>query len=160
VSHSKSDFGAKVKILAFFEMGKQQLDLARLHDECERNYRRLLKVPLNAMQLGASAQLSSPRAPNVGLHIEVTEVTKYTSTLTITADRAGPDWIPQIEIKARVYRDAKMLEVIEWCADRTIPWVLAEQKPNQARDEKWQWNIFLSELLIYGLRHGAAVTEV
>jgi hypothetical protein len=67
--------------------------------------------------------------------------------------------VPQIEIKARAYRDAKMLEVIEWCTDRTIPWALAEQKPNQARDEKWQWNIFLSELLIYGLRHGVAITE-
>jgi uncharacterized protein YqiB (DUF1249 family) len=145
--------------LALFEMGKQQLDLARLHDECEHNYRRLLKVPLNAMLLGASAQLRSSQMPNVGLRIEVTEVTKYTSTLTITADRAGPDWVPQIEIKARAYRDAKMLEVIEWCTDRTIPWALAEQKPNQARDEKWQWNIFLSELLIYGLRHGVAITE-
>ena len=146
--------------MAFFEMGRQKLDLTRLHDECEHNYRRLLKVPLNAMVLGASVQLSSRRTPNVGLHIEVTEVTKYTSTLTITADRAGPDWVPQIEIKARVYRDAKMLEVIEWCTDRTIPWTLVEQKPNQARDEKWQWNIFLSELLIYGLRHGSAITEV
>ena len=140
-------------------MGRQKLDLTRLHDECEHNYRRLLKVPLNAMVLGASVQLSSRRTTNAGLHIEVTEVTKYTSTLTITADRAGPDWVPQIEIKARVYRDAKMLEVIEWCTDRTIPWALVEQKPNQARDEKWQWNIFLSELLIYGLRHGSAITE-
>ena len=120
--------------MAFFEIGRQKLDLTRLHDECEHNYRRLLKVPLNAMVLGASVQLSSRRTPNVGLHIEVTEVTKYTSTLTITADRAGPDWVPQIEIKARVYRDAKMLEVIEWCTDRTIPWALVEQKPNQARD--------------------------
>ena len=108
-------------------MGRQKLDLTRLHDECEHNYRRLLKVPLNAMVLGASVQLSSRRTPNVGLHIEVTEVTKYTSTLTIIADRAGPDWVPQIEIKARVYRDAKMLEVIEWCSDRTIPWTLVEQ---------------------------------
>ena len=145
--------------MAFFEIGRQKLDLTRLHDECEHNYRRLLKVPLNAMVLGASVQLSSRGTPNVGLHIEVTEVTKYTSTLTITADRAGPNWVPQIEIKARVYRDAKMLEVIEWCSDRTIPWALVEQKPNQARDEKWQWNIFLSELLIYGLRHGSAITE-
>ncbi|MDG2144997.1 MAG: DUF1249 domain-containing protein, partial [Porticoccaceae bacterium] len=68
-------------------------------------------------------------------------------------------WMPQIEIKARVYRDAKMLEVIEWCTDRTIPWDLSEEKVMQARDEKWQWNIFLSELLIYGLRHGSALAK-
>ena len=48
---------------------------------------------------------------------------------------------------------------IEWCTDRTIPWDLSEEKGMQARDEKWQWNIFLSELLIYGLRHGSALAK-
>ncbi|MGB0668873.1 MAG: DUF1249 domain-containing protein, partial [Porticoccaceae bacterium] len=85
--------------------------------------------------------------------------TRYTSTLLITADRAGPRWLPKIEIKVRVYRDARMAEVIEWCDDRTIPWVLSETKGMQARDEKWQWNIFLSELLSLGLRHGMIELE-
>jgi uncharacterized protein YqiB (DUF1249 family) len=109
--------------------------------------------------MGSLAHLNFPQKPNAGLSIEVIEVTRYTSTLNIKADRAGPHWMPQIEIKARVYRDAKMLEVIEWCTDRTIPWDLSEEKGMQARDEKWQWNIFLSELLIYGLRHGSALAK-
>jgi uncharacterized protein YqiB (DUF1249 family) len=52
-----------------------------------------------------------------------------------------------------------MFEVIEWCSDNTIPWVLSESKGMQARDEKWQWNLFLSELLTHSLQHGAAVIE-
>ena len=142
-----------------FELRKQRLDLSRLHDECERNYQRLQKVPLDSAKMGSLAHLNFPQKPNAGLSIEVIEVTRYTSTLNIKADRAGPHWMPQIEIKARVYRDAKMLEVIEWCTDRTIPWDLSEEKGMQARDEKWQWNIFLSELLIYGLRHGSALAK-
>lgn len=142
-----------------FELRKQRLDLSRLHDECERNYQRLQKVPFDSAKMGSLAHLNFPQKPNAGLSIEVIEVTRYTSTLTIKADQAGPHWMPQIEIKARVYRDAKMLEVIEWCTDRTIPWDLSEEKGMQARDEKWQWNIFLSELLIYGLRHGSALAK-
>jgi uncharacterized protein YqiB (DUF1249 family) len=30
----------------------------------------------------------------------------------------------------------------------------------QARDEKWQWNMFLSELLTHGLRHGITELEI
>ena len=142
-----------------FELRKQRLDLSRLHDECERNYQRLQKVSLDSAKMGSLAHLNFPQKPNAGLSIEVIEVTRYTSTLNIKADQAGPHWMPQIEIKARVYRDAKMLEVIEWCTDRTIPWELSEEKGMQARDEKWQWNIFLSELLIYGLRHGSALAK-
>ncbi len=142
-----------------FELRKQRLDLSRLHDECERNYQRLQKVPLDSAKMGSLAHLNFPQKPNAGLSIEVIEVSRYTSTLNIKADQAGPHWMPQIEIKARVYRDAKMLEVIEWCTDRTIPWELSEEKGMQARDEKWQWNIFLSELLIYGLRHGSALAK-
>ena len=142
-----------------FELRKQRLDLSRLHDECERNYQRLQKVSLDSAKMGSLAHLNFPQKPNAGLSIEVIEVTRYTSTLNIKADQAGPQWMPQIEIKARVYRDAKMLEVIEWCTDRTIPWDLSEEKGMQARDEKWQWNIFLSELLIYGLRHGSALAK-
>jgi len=142
-----------------FELRKQRLDLSRLHDECARNYQRLQKVSLDSAKMGSLAHLNFPQKPNAGLSIEVIEVSRYTSTLNIKADQAGPQWMPQIEIKARVYRDAKMLEVIEWCTDRTIPWDLSEEKGMQARDEKWQWNIFLSELLIYGLRHGSALAK-
>jgi uncharacterized protein YqiB (DUF1249 family) len=53
-----------------------------------------------------------------------------------------------------------MAEVVEWCSDRTIPWALVEKNGMQARDEKWQWNMFLSELLSHGLGHGISALEV
>jgi uncharacterized protein YqiB (DUF1249 family) len=37
--------------------------------------------------------------------------------------------------------------------------MLSERKGMQARDEKWQWNIFLSELLSYGINHGLSVVK-
>ena len=81
-----------------FELRKQRLDLSRLHDECERNYQRLQKVPLDSAKMGSLAHLNFSQKPNAGLSIEVIEVTRYTSTLNIKADQAGPHWMPQIEI--------------------------------------------------------------
>ncbi|MGB2154909.1 MAG: DUF1249 domain-containing protein [Porticoccaceae bacterium] len=145
--------------MSLYERRKQQQDLARLHEECELNYGRLRRIISDGCTLGARFSLQYKDSPRSGINLQVIEVTRYTSTLLITADRAGPRWLPKIEIKVRVYRDARMAEVIEWCDDRTIPWVLSETKGMQARDEKWQWNIFLSELLSLGLRHGMIELE-
>jgi uncharacterized protein YqiB (DUF1249 family) len=144
--------------LSVFEIRRRQRDLKRLHDECELNYQRLQQIMPDAMILGASIRVLYRDKPLSGMRLEVIEVTKYTSMVLIVADRAGPQWLPEIELKARMYRDARMAEVIEWCTDRTIPWALSEHKGMQARDEKWQWSMFLSELLSHGLHHG--ITEL
>jgi uncharacterized protein YqiB (DUF1249 family) len=151
--------------LSVFETRRQQLDLARLHEECELNYKRLHRIIPDSRSLGANFSLHYRAQPNkqpsrAGMKLTIIEVTKYTSTVKIVADRAGPMWLPEIEIKVRVYRDARMAEVVEWCSDRTIPWALVEKNGMQARDEKWQWNMFLSELLSHGLGHGISALEV
>ena len=145
--------------MTVFENRKRHMDLTGLHDECERNYRRLQKIAIDSRQVGFKVMLYYQERSIAGLSIEVIEVAKYTSTLSIVTEQAGPHWMPRIEIKARLYRDAKMAEVIEWCSDRTIPWALTEKVGLQARDEKWQWNIFLGEVLSYGLDHGIVVLE-
>jgi len=146
--------------LSVFKARKQQLDLTRLHEECERNFRRLQRVIPESKMLGATTRFYYEGQSSSGMIVEIIEVTKYTSTLLIIADRAGPRWLPEIEIKVRIYRDAQMAEVIEWCSDRTIPWALSETTAMHERDEKWQWNMFLSELLCHGLRFGVTELEM
>ena len=146
--------------MSVFKARKQQLDLTRLHEECERNFRRLQRVIPESKMLGATTRFYYEGQSSSGMIVEIIEVTKYTSTLLIIADRAGPRWLPEIEIKVRIYRDAQMAEVIEWCSDRTIPWALSETTAMHERDEKWQWNMFLSELLCHGLRVGVTELEM
>jgi len=146
--------------LSVIKARKQQLDLTRLHEECERNFRRLQRVIPESKMLGATTRFYYEGQSSSGMIVEIIEVTKYTSTLLIIADRAGPRWLPEIEIKVRIYRDAQMAEVIEWCSDRTIPWALSETTAMHERDEKWQWNMFLSELLCHGLRFGVTELEM
>ena len=146
--------------MSAFKARKQQLNLTRLHEECERNYRRLQRIIPESKILGATTRLYCEGQSSSGMILEIIEVTKYTSTVLIIADRAGPRWLTEIEIKVRIYRDAQMAEVIEWCSDRTIPWALSETTAMHERDEKWQWNMFLSELLCHGLRVGVTELEM
>ncbi|MDE0841334.1 MAG: DUF1249 domain-containing protein [Porticoccaceae bacterium] len=131
---------------------KKSHDLALLHEECELNYRRLLRVLLKPRQVDSAAWLFAAEGAEGSVELRVVEVTRYTSLVQISAAQSGPVWLDDIDIKVRVYRDAQMVEVVEWNRDRTIPWVLSESSAMYARDEKWQWNLFLSELLSHGLR--------
>ena len=121
---------------------------------------RLLRLIPNPVEVGTSIRVDFADGPSSGMLLTVVEVTKYTYLLTIVADGSRPRWLPEIEVKVRVYNDARMAEVIEWCSDRTIPWLLCESSGMQARDEKWQWNMFLSELLAHGLSRGMSKIEV
>ena len=132
-------------------MQRQNFSLACLHRECELNYARLERLIDENLRLGSCFQIVNER--NSVLDFKVIELAKFTTTLCIKIKSNSPKWLPSIELKARIYRDAKMAEVIEWCSDSTIPWALVERKGPQSRDEKWQWNIFLGELLYQALRH-------
>ncbi len=142
------------------ETRRQRLNLSQLHAECGLNYVRLLRLMPDDVQVGSSIRVDFADGPSSGMRLTVAEVTKYTYLLTIVADSSRPRWLPEIEIKVRIYHDARMAEVIEWCSDRTIPWLLCEQSGMQAWDEKWQWNSFLSDLLAHGLKHGMSKIKV
>lgn len=126
----------------------KRLNLASLHRECERNYLRIMEFVADHDGLGSCF---SANVRHQSIIFTVTEITKYTLTLSVVMESMAPKWVPAIDLKVRIYHDAKMAEVIEWCSDRTIPWELVENKALQSRDEKWQWNVFFSELLAQGL---------
>ena len=119
--------------------------MAGVHRECELNYDRLTQLIADNGQLYRCFTVQNNQSASI--KFKIIEVTKFTTTLFIAVSGVGPNWLPNIDIKVRTYHDAKMAEVIEWCSDGTIPWDLVEKKGLQSRDEKWQWNLFLGELL-------------
>ena len=142
------------------ERRRQRHNLERLHSECELNYVRLLRLMPGPTRLDQVIRVDFTHESKSGMQIRVEEITRYTHLLSIVADGARPEWLPEIQVKVRIYHDAKMAEVVEWCSDRTIPWELAEKSSMQAPDEKWQWNMFLSDLLSHGLSHGMSKVKV
>lgn len=146
--------------MSTYERRRQQLNLVRWHTECELNYCRIYRLVPDLDQCERQVRINYLDNPKTGISVRILERTRYTSLLSIDADGAGPCWLPGIEIKVRIYRDARMAEVIEWCSDRTIPWALCERPGMQSRDEKWQWNWYLSELLSHTLKHGMVDVEL
>ena len=142
-----------------FSNRSKSVNLELLHEEFELNYRRLNRIMGKTDEVGYSASYILDEISDGAVSLYVIEVTKYTSLVRISAPKLGPAWLSDIDLKVRVYRDAKMAEVVEWCKDRTIPFVLSEPSHMQSRDEKWQWHVFLSELLSYGLRNSLAKIE-
>lgn len=131
-------------------MQRQNFNLACLHKECELNYSRITRLIGVNPDLGLFCMTQNSQSE---IQFEVTDTARFTTTLTIKIVSEIPKWLPSIDMQVRVYRDARMAEVIEWCSDNCIPWALVERKGPQSRDEKWQWNIFLGELLYQALRH-------
>ena len=142
------------------ETRRQRHNLERLHSECELNYVRLLRLMPGTAKLEHSIRVDFTHGYDSGMQVTVEEITRYTHLLSIVADGVRPDWLPEIQMKVRIYHDARMAEVVEWCSDRTIPWELSEKSSMQAPDEKWQWNMFLSDLLSHGLSHGMSRVKV
>ncbi len=143
-----------------FRNRNKAVNLELLHEEFELNYKRLSRIMGKTDEVGYSTTYVVDEFSNGRVSLNVIEVTKYTSLVRITAPSSCPAWLTDIDLKVRVYHDAKMAEVVEWCRDRTIPFVLSESSGMQSRDEKWQWNVFLSELLSYGLRNRLAKIEI
>lgn len=131
-------------------MQRQNFNLACLHKECELNYSRITRLIGVNPDLGLFCMTQNSQSE---IQFEVTDTARFTTTLAIKIVSEIPKWLPSIDMQVRVYRDARMAEVIEWCSDNCIPWALVERKGPQSRDEKWQWNIFLGELLYQALRH-------
>ena len=106
----------------------------------------------NIKKIGEEIRFSPRDGYPGSFELRVIKVTRYTSLVRALSLQRTPHWIADIDIQIRVYRDAQMAEVVEWCRDRSIPWALSEPSGLQAPDEKWQWNMFLSELLAQGIR--------
>lgn len=132
-------------------MQRQNLSLACLHKECELNFSRITRLVGVHPDLGSSFCVAKNSQSQI--QCEVIDSARFTTTLAIKIIAETPQWLPSIEMKVRIYRDARMAEVIEWCSDSCIPWALVERKGPQSGDEKWQWNVFLGELLYQALRH-------
>ncbi|MAH73836.1 MAG: hypothetical protein CBC09_07110 [Cellvibrionales bacterium TMED49] len=142
-----------------YQLRKKKHDLALLHEECELNFRRLHRLLPNTKKIGEEISFSPFDGYPGRFELRVIDVTRYTSLVRAVSLQSTPHWVADIDIQVRVYRDAQMAEVVEWCRDRSIPWALSEPSGLQAPDEKWQWNLFLSELLVQGIRSATKSTK-
>ncbi len=141
-------------------MQKKQykVNLANYLAACEANYWRLLKL-LPRGQQGACFAVQLASGEDSALELIVQQECPYTTMLSIE-QRASSTLFSDYHFDVRLYHDAMLAEVIAFQQHKQVkPRYTYPNKKMYQQDEKWQQNLFLSELLVYCLNNGLAVVE-
>ncbi len=124
------------------------IDLLALQELCTLNYQRMRLL----LQERSSLQGRLPGAWGE-IRLQIEKLSPYTSTITLHWRRPDIAWWPQACWRLHMYHDAGMLEV-QAVGDRR-GFLVRHAQPHArgyARDEKWQVNHFLAEMLHQALR--------
>ena len=86
------------------------------------------------------------------------ELSKFTDELKFQIkDATG---IKDIVIKCRIYKEAKMMEVIEFQNfHKDLLSIFKLKKMNFEKDERLQWNLFMNQFLNYSILYGRAIED-
>ena len=86
------------------------------------------------------------------------ELSKFTDELKFQIKDAPG--IKDIVIKCRIYKEAKMMEVIEFQNfHKDLLSIFKLKKMNFEKDERLQWNLFMNQFLNYSILHGRAIED-
>ncbi len=136
-------------------MFKTYRNLKSLHSFYEQNF-----VLIN--KLSGELNKRNKFSYQVGNHeikshvsISKKELSKFTDELQFQiSDVTG---IKDIVIKCRTYKEAKMMEVIEFQNfHKDLLSIFILKKMNFEKDERLQWNLFMNQFLNYSILHGRA----
>ena len=125
----------------------------------EINYLKIIKL-FPIQELENNLYFIIPEGVNNSeIRISIDKNSRHTSKLTLYKSSSIKQ-IKDIRMEIFVYHDAKLAEVKRFNGKSQF-W-LRNRYPNKnmlSKDEKFQWNIFLSEFLTYSKLHGLSIIE-
>ena len=139
-------------------MFKTYRNLKNLHSLYEQNFVLINKL---SGELNKSKKFSF-QVGNLEIKSQISiskkELSKFTDELHfLINDVTG---IRDIVIKCRTYKEAKMMEVIEFQNfHKDLLSIFNLKKMNFEKDERLQWNLFMNQFLNYSIRHGRAIED-
>tara|TARA_Y100000741_G_scaffold15715_1_gene12153 strand:+ start:101 stop:556 length:456 start_codon:yes stop_codon:yes gene_type:complete len=146
----------KNRYAAINKSRKSLSDLIRLY---EVNYLKLMKL-LPIQKINTEFNFLLPEGlNNAEIRISINKKSKHTSELTLYKSNLLRH-MDDTKMEIYIYHDAKMAEVRRFNGKSQF-W-LRNKYPNKnmlSKDEKFQWNIFLSEFLTHAQLHGLSVVE-
>ena len=139
-------------------MFKTYRNLKSLHSLYEQNFVLINKLSgeLNkhnefSFQVG-SLEIKSQ------VSISKTKLSKFTDEFEFHINDVTE--IKDIVIKCRTYKEAKMMEVIEFQNfHKDLLSIFKFNKINFKKDERLQWNLFMNQFLNYSILHGRAIED-
>jgi len=134
---------------------RYKVDLAEQMSHCEANYARLLKLMPTFDECEQWHYDVQAGALVWQIHLKITERARYTTMLEVSQNDGLHAWGSSPKLQVRLYHDVKMAEVVAWREHRRIQpkYDYPNQKMYQ-KDEKAQFNRFLSDWLIHSLANG------
>ena len=139
-------------------MFKTYRNLKNLHSLYEQNFVLINKL---SGELNKSKKFSF-QVGNLEIKSQISiskkELSKFTDELHfLINDVTG---IRDIVIKCRTYKEAKMMEVIEFQNfHKDLLSIFNFKKMNFEKDERLQWNLFMNQFLNYSILHGRAIED-
>ena len=134
---------------------KSKINLSKLIKLYENNYIKVVNL-LPKKSIDSSMTFFLPEGTkNSNVLIKVIKSSKYTSALKIIQSNMSINRLPETRMEVAIYHDLKMAEVIHFNGKRVF-W-LRNKYPNInmfSKDEKFQWNKFLSEWLTFSKKEG------
>lgn len=114
---------------------------------CETNYQKLLRLNPNLLSLKEPAIAYSEGKPT--LHMEIAETSKYTLTVLLShCFETELDAYLDPALKIRIYRDAKLAEVIRDHNKSDVTKMINKLgQIEEIMDYKWSLNYFLEKWL-------------
>lgn len=131
-------------------------DLQESAAVCEGNYLRLMKL-LPELEAGEQHVFLVQQSSGIPSRvvIQVREVHKYTTMLSLLQQGSGPRWLTSVCMQVRLYHDANMAEVTQYQGERNFDGRYQYPNPGMRQpDEKVQLNRFLADWLNHCLQYG------
>ncbi|TQV86987.1 DUF1249 domain-containing protein [Aliikangiella coralliicola] len=130
-------------------------DLNELLSQCELNYWLLARLMPNLVTLNDQSEKAEllqsqwqVASSAVQLKFQITDLAKYTTTMTLTIDSPRLKITREMQLIIRLYHDVKMMEVMEGSGPGALKAVYEKINGNtKPVDEKRQINRFLGESL-------------
>ena len=134
--------------------------LKELHFLCEKNFIKFSKLSSLLVEKDECFfNLPGKDSETSLVQLQKTKLSKFTDNLVIKYEDQAK--IKNIIIISRIYNEAKMMEVIEFQGFNKNLIEIFPSKYNFGflKDERIQWNLFLSNLLTNSLENGRSVNN-
>ena len=127
---------------------------------CESNFLRLSKLLKSFSMKKYFFETINPDSSNQQISFLVLSKTQHTVVIEAKQITSNEIKLNEFVLRIQISLDAKLAEVKRFNGKSQF-W-LRNTYPNKnmlSKDEKFQWNIFLSEFLTYSKLHGLSITE-
>tara|TARA_B100000941_G_scaffold109321_1_gene76590 strand:- start:180 stop:620 length:441 start_codon:yes stop_codon:yes gene_type:complete len=136
-------------------MFKTYRNLKLLHSLYEQNFILINKISGELNKKNSYTFQVGKKNSDSSVTVSRKKLSKFTDELEFLIEDITN--IKNLVIKCRLYKEAMMMEVIEFQNfHKDLLSLFAIKNINLQKDERYQWNLFINQFLNYSISHGRA----